>query len=64
MRRRAAHQSKDLEEAVLHSQNKLANSEGQAYHTYSCSWFSLDCKPGRTADLADEHEHVERAELG
>ena len=56
--------SRGHEEAVLHSQNKLANSEGQAHHTYSCSWFSLDCEPGRTADLADEHEHVERAGLG
>ena len=64
LRRRAAHQSKDLEEAVLQMCNMLANSEGQAHHAYSCSRFSLGCKPGRTADLADEHEHVERAELG
>ena len=35
-----------------------------ARSTCSCSRFSLGCTPGRTADLADEHEHVERAGLG
>ena len=64
LRRRAAHQSKDLEEAVLQMCNMLANSKDQAHHTCSCSRFSLGCTPGRTADLADEHEHVERAGLG
>ena len=66
--RRAAHQSKDLEEAVLQMCNMLANSKDQAHHTCLCSRFSLGCTPGRTADLADEHEHVrwhvERAGLG
>ena len=64
LRRRVAHQSKDLEEAVLQMCNMLANSKDQAHHTCSCSRFSLGCTPGRTADLADEHEHVERAGLG
>ena len=64
LRRRAAHQSKDLEEAVLHVPNKLVNSKDQAHHTCSCSRSSLGCTPCRTADLADEHEHVERAGLG
>ena len=64
LRRRTAHQSKDLEEAVLQMCNMLANSKDQAHHTCSCSRFSLGCTPGRTADLADEHEHVERAGLG
>ena len=40
-----AHREKDLEEAILHVQGKLANSGGQAHHTYSCSRVSLDCKP-------------------
>ena len=45
LRRRAAHQSKDLEEAVLHTQNRLVNSEDQARYTSLCSRISSVCSP-------------------
>ena len=62
--RRSAHREKDLEEAVLHVPNRLVNSGVHACHAYSCSRVSLDSEPTCTTDLADEHEHVERAGLG
>ena len=44
--------------------NRLVNSGVHACHAYSCSRVSLDSEPTCTTDLADEHEHVERAGLG
>ena len=62
--RRSAHRERDLEEAVLYVPNMLVNSGVHACHAYSCSRVSLDSEPTCTTDLADEHEHVERAGLG
>jgi hypothetical protein len=45
-------------------QTKLANSGGQVRHTYLCIRVPLDCTPAITTDLADEHEHDERAGPG
>ena len=45
LRRRAAYQSKDLEEAVLHVPNRLVNSEDQAHQLALCSMMWIVCSP-------------------
>ena len=45
-------------------QNRLANSEDQAHHIASSAGCSWCVQPSLHSDLADEHEHVERAGLG
>ena len=47
-RRRAAHQSKDLKEAVLQTWNKLANSEGRAHQLASRSRMQMESSPACT----------------
>ena len=44
--------------------NKLANSEDHARYTSLCSRFSLDRKPGRTADLRLPTSTSMSSELG
>ena len=48
LRRRAAHQSKDLEEAVLQMWNKLANSEDHAHQLALCRSLWIVSSPART----------------
>ena len=45
LRRRSAHQSRDLEEAVLHVPNKLVNSEDRAHQLALCSMVWIVCSP-------------------
>ena len=59
-RRRSAHREKDLDEAVLHMQNKLANSEDQARHMFLssripsvCSTACILTSPTRTSTSSE-----------